>query len=709
MRPFGELLSACLSWIGCSPYWRLQASCGVDYQQLYKRLRVASGLVLFLGITLPVCSQSFDQYGGRKDIRCTNTSRKWTTEKIDNRWWICTPDGYALFAQEVDTIIMNDSVSQKVITSKYGGAPAWSEATLQRLNAWGFNVIGMYAHNILLPFSTDKSFPLDSKGFHAHRIKLPYFGYVRPSFYSMKNPAIHTWEGKDVRFLTEPVKNIFGGKSTYYEGYVPLGVGDYFDPKMQNWMNNAIAQDWSFGHIQHAPYSDYLIGISGDDGDQMYGFANGPDFPTVPPGHTNPSLSLLILSESPVQTANPNLGFVYADLTMYTKKALHDMLTAKYATAGALNAAWGSNYTTLDSSGSQITGELVGTGDGSTLTFSHTLAHLSPSKFSVQILLDRTPIGGDNGKANIFGPSVTGTVNDKTGLLQLIFKSNQVPRAGASITVNYVQNGWGMGTGLMDEDMRPSHRAWLGNTWDGLDPMSGSKLTQMNVGVKKDLDAFLKQTAEWYFKMLRDGIHSQFPGALVLADIGTWSAVPPGPVLQAAAEYIDLFTDGEGKVPFDQARLDFILRNYGDKPFVAGIFLAANPDSAFGGTGNRAPAGGFRTQAEKGQAYYNAVRQFLQITNSSGTNPHAGFFLWDWMDMWSEMTNWGLVSHLDNAYDGHEDVSASVPCSPPLQQYTCGGEPGNYGNYIGKVKEANALWLSIPPPAPSPPAADRKK
>jgi len=155
----------------------------------------------------------------------------------------------------------------------------------------------------------------------------------------------------------------------------------------------------------------------------------------------------LILSESPVQTVNASLGFVYADPVMYTKKALHDMLAAKYASVGALNAAWGSSYTTLDSSGVQVAGELVGTGDGSTLNFSHTLAHLGHSKFSVQILLDRTPIGGDDGKGGIFGPSMTGTVNEKTGLLRLIFQSNQAPRAGVSITVNYVQTG-----GALEQD-----------------------------------------------------------------------------------------------------------------------------------------------------------------------------------------------------------------------------------------------------------------
>jgi len=45
--------------------------------------------------------------------------------------------------------------------------------------------------------------------------------------------------------------------------------------------------------------------------------------------------------------------------------------------------------------------------------------------------------------------------------------------------------------------------------------------------------------------MLRDGIHGQFPNALVLAEIGAWSGVPPAPVLQAAGEYVDLFKDGK--------------------------------------------------------------------------------------------------------------------------------------------------------------------
>jgi hypothetical protein len=639
-----------------------------------------------------------DRYGGRKDIKCSAHSRAWHTEKIGDHWWICTPDGYAFFAQDVELIIPTDDIAAKRVDAKYGSLAVWSEATLDRVKDWGFNTIGAYAHNIMWPVITDKSFPTDSKGRQTHKIKLPFLAETRAAFYSTTNPAIRLETGKEVRFLIDPVKNIFGARSSFYNGYVPGGgVADYYDPKIQTWMNDDFAQNSAWGYIKNGPNNDYLMGIIGDDGDQMFGFANGPDFPTLPPGKNNPSLALLILSESPVQTCNSDRGFVYADTTMSTKRALHDMLKSKYDTVTALNAAWGSSYTTLDSSGTQITEEFVATGDGSTLTFSHRLGHPNPSKYSVQIFANHVPVGGDTGDEKVYGPNLTGTVAYRSGSLDVTFKPNQAPGKGVPITVSYVQNGWGIGTGLMDEDMRPAHQSWLGNTWDGLNPISRS-LKQMNAGVKADLDAFLKQTAEWYFKMLRDGIHSQFPNALVLVEIGTWSGLPPAPVLQAAGEYVDLFEDDEANLPFNQAKLDYVMRNYGDKPFMAGAYLAANLDSAFGSSGNAPPVGSFPTQAQKGEAYYKAVSAFLQAKYPSGTNPHVGFILWSWMDMWGEKTNWGLVSHLDNAYDGHEDVSASVPCSPPFQRYTCGGEPGNYGNYVSKVKEANALWLSIPAP-----------
>jgi hypothetical protein len=68
---------------------------------------------------------------------------------------------------------------------------------------------------------------------------------------------------------------------------------------------------------------------------------------------------------------------------------------------------------------------------------------------------------------------------------------------------------------------------------------------------------------------------------------------------------------------------------------------------------------------------------------------------WRYYDNWGEQSNWGVVTHLDNAYDGHEAVSAVVACSEPISKYKCGGERTNYKDLIGSVAKANMLWLDI--------------
>ena len=665
-------------------------------------------LAIHLAVPEGILAQMLDRFGGRSDVPCDLSSKKWHMEKISERWWICTPSGNAFFSQNVEYIIPTDSTAENRVKAKYGDTSGWSEATLQRLKAWGFNTIGVYSYNVLWPVNTDLKFGTDAKGTHAHAVKLPFLEAVRPAFYSMRNHKTQLWTGGEVQFLDDPVKNILDARSAHFTRYVPPGgIGDYYDAKMQKWMNEDIARDWGYEYIRRGPNNDFLMGFVGDDGDQMVGFRNASDFPSVPPGYNDLNLSLLILSESPVLTASQGLGFLYVDTVMHTKESLRDLLKNKYKTIESLNAAWGSNYTTFDSSGETIRGESVAAGDGISLTFSKVLSRAKADRCSVQVLIDGGPAAGDTGNGAMFGPNVTGEVNYQTGLLQLVFQNGHAPARGSHITVNYSAEGYGSGTGLMDEDMRLSHQAWLGNSWDGLEPMTGSTLKKMTPAVKSDLDVFLKQTAHWYFQMLRDGVHSKFPNALVVAGLGSWSAVPPAPVLQAAAETLDVIEIDETAGTFDQTRMNFIGQNYGDHPILANVFFAANPDSAFGAAPNPA-AGGFRTQEEKGSAYYGAVSSLLSAQYPNGTKPHVGIILWSWMDMWGEKTNWGLVSHLDNAYDGRENVSGAVHCSPPLQNLVCGGEPGNYGDYVSKVREANRLWLGIGGQA-SPTTANKTK
>src|SRR6185437_5994111 len=563
-------------------------------------------------LTIDIFGGGLDQYGGRTDVPCpTNGNGGWTTQKLGNRWWFCTPSGNAFFLLAVDVVDETGGPGYPAaVNAKYGGSPTWAAETDQRLLSWGFNGLGTYANAYTLPYVLDSSFPLDANGLHSQPVKLPFIGLVRPGFYSMENPAIFASDFTNKKLLTDQVKSIFYGSSIYYTGFQPgHGSADYFDPKIDTWLAADLANEMSLHNLKNSPYQNYMIGMACDDSDQTFGFGAGPDFPTVPPGHNNAHLGWITATTSPTQTASSQYSAVYIDTILHTKKAWHDMLASKYGTISALNAAWGSNYTTFDSSGKQITAEAVGTGTGSRLSFTHRLANLTPSKFSVQILVNGTPVAGDIGNGTIYGPDLTaGTISYATGATSITFASGKAPSSGAAITVNYMQNGWGIGSGLMDEDGHPIHQAWLGSDF--------VYLTNTNPSVKTDFDTFLGQIATQFFGTCRKEIKAAFPNTLFLGpdSLTAWGAPSPAPVLQAAGQYIDAFI-ASATTQYPQAEMDFIAKNYGDKPYIATQFRTANADSAMS---IYPDSGQFITQQARGLDYYNNVTSLQSLATSAG-------------------------------------------------------------------------------------------
>lgn len=95
---------------------------------------------------------------------------------------------------------------------------------------------------------------------------------------------------------------------------------------------------------------------------------------------------------------------------------------------------------TVESLFNSITGELIGTGDGSKKTFNKTLTKVPVCKTSVSISYT---IGGtaytatDNGKGTISGTNCSGTINYDTGEVSLTFTT--APDNGTNINANYKQ------------------------------------------------------------------------------------------------------------------------------------------------------------------------------------------------------------------------------------------------------------------------------
>jgi hypothetical protein len=507
--------------------------------------------------------------------------------------------------------------------------------------------------------------------------------------------------------------------SSFDTNFVPSAIADYYDSGIGTWLAaDLVSSSDMWAAMAASPYLNYMVGIGSDDGDQMYGFGAGPDFATTPAGHNNANLALRVAAMSPLQTAASNVAsgvsYVYADTLIHTKKALRDSLATEYGTVAALNAAWGSGYTTFDSSGtcvgsqpitcaSTVFADSVGTGDGSTLTFSPMLSHTTISAFSLQILVAGTAVAGDIGPAGgttstFYGPNVsTSSINYSTGAISITFTAGNAPANGATITATYVANGWGIGTGFLDEDNRTAHNSYLGTDW----------LAVSNAGatVKTDLNAFLKSLAAQYFSTCRTQIKAVFPNNMYLGPdaLDSWNAPSAAPVLQAAGQSIDLFITSDSQV-FTQAMQDYVATNYGDKPYLGSFYSVANPDSAMAAYAN--PSGGYTTQPARGQGYYNMVQAQLQTAHTTAGNfPYVGVTWFTYIDIPGEQLNWGLTTPSDNAYDAHEAAVGSVACSAPIAAYTCGSEPtpgGSavrpFGNLIGGangVAAANALWLSV--------------
>ena len=72
----------------------------------------------------------------------------------------------------------------------------------------------------------------------------------------------------------------------------------------------------------------------------------------------------------------------------------------------------------------------------------------------------------------------------------------------------------------------------------------------------------------------------------------------------------------------------------------------------------------------------------------------VGFDWWGAYDQNSQQANWGLLTPLDNPYDG---CSATIAgCGLDQWGYSTGGEAAHYGNFIAPVVRANnAVYATI--------------
>ena len=286
---------------------------------------------------------------------CTPSSY-FHVQKVNGRWVFADPLCNAFYQFAV--YASNPSfLWPGILSSRYGNDQAkWARHSLQHEEAYGFNTNDIFYSDYMLPVDTSNN--------PAASIKLPFL-----LFFNTMNDASYY---PQLLGLPEPVKDMcIGQDANGFQGFC-LYTLDIMDP---NWTlaNQAELQlqlGYFLGGFNTIPW---IPAVSLGDADQVFMFkGNGTRFPEYP----HPAM---VVATSAFNYNLPPLKGTYQRPILYAKAAWtcnaaandsqnfppgQSFLEKKYGTIAALNASWGSIYTSFCDAGGFGTGTGVLDEDG---------------------------------------------------------------------------------------------------------------------------------------------------------------------------------------------------------------------------------------------------------------------------------------------------------------------------------------------------------
>jgi len=260
---------------------------------------------------------------------------------VVRRWNFVSPMGNALYLRAVQNPTYA-AIDPEVMQARYGSDhTSWFTRNLKRMQAWGFNAIGDYAHLAFLPVGNQAGGPGGAA------VKMPFILMLRAA----AEAAVHP----DRCGYKQPIKDIIAGVPSKYGIWDGTPMMDPFDPMWQACVNAEI-KEWrslfAGGEFKNIPW---IVGITTEDADYLWALKGTGDNPVKP--NSYPQMGFLIA------VAN----FTYSDHSdpkLYAKYAWSAYLQKKYATVAALNSAWGSAYTSFGDDGGYGAGTGVLDEDG---------------------------------------------------------------------------------------------------------------------------------------------------------------------------------------------------------------------------------------------------------------------------------------------------------------------------------------------------------
>lgn len=518
-------------------------------------------------------SPGLDIYGGCAVCGITGqVTGFFHLEKINGRWWFIDPLGNPFWMRSVYNVASGGH--DAVLLPKYGSLPTWGTQIVRRLKSWGFNALGEFT-------STSAAIPIGSWGSTSgNPEKMPFIMLLGVTLDAVRNPSAGSCN------IPEAVKDIIAGvpTGTYNSFRAPLV--DAYDPKFQQCAENSVNY-WNQVITGGFADKDWIIGITPDDADDLYGFKSRGDAPVAEYPHP----AFLIATSNHTYSG-------FSDPELHSKTAWINFIQQKYNNdINALNIVWqtGGFYTSFDTSG-----------------------------------------------------------------------------------------GYGVGTGVIDEDGR---HGWMGtDAW---------MLTSATPGLISDLDAFLYEFAKKYATVLTDAIRAVDTNHLIFgpASLNNYGAKARDEVLLGLADGgVDVF-----QFNYDPRTGDMTENNLSydltGKPVYIWYSVNSNSDSAMSSTPPPWQAPDFPSQNDRGVNYEMVdIPAFVNARGANGDFYVVGFDWWDLWDSAREGTNWGLVTLNDNAYDGREAVQA--PGTDPWG-FPTGGEAADYGDFLTRATRANKSILCL--------------
>lgn len=573
---------------------------------------------------------------------------------------------------------ITEAASQdELLKARYGGSSVntarikWFNHDLLKLEAAGINAAGQYSYAAYLlelglynggrPYTGDGGISVGKP------VPLEYI-------MTLSGWAMRSAKAFNPALAASPVKNIHGNiQSTFcggYEGRTP----DVFDPHYHQVMSNALdfgtgRGAWA-GNGNRMPDASRIYAVLSEEADDLFGVN----------ARYHEHLGAAVLMANPHMAADPHYSVVYRDPVLYSKLALRDLLKAKYKALAALNAAWGTAYTSWDTSLGAVASGTNAYGAGSGFLDEdgrHVIAdcrhddyrHPFTTKPAIQANLDRYVFSWSQRYAQVLR-GVWDTLPDRGRLPPLFIPLYSGVDEAYRAMSPYADGFW----------INPGEDA------------QGSGSSFASVSTRRDLQRIVRDTRK---PLVVADYLSDYDGEMGFNGFVTAATFDPGTgrtaITVADAPYwfgapIDLQFSG-GRCASATLRPEAVRWNQTLKQTqleVAGNVAACVAAKSRVRIRRKRNAGVFDDAA--GRASASAARFDAMVNfagGEGGVRQVAGLELWDLypeaLVSGAEPEGFGLMTYADNPRDGISDTTAG---GVDREGYPVGGEQQSWGNLL---------------------------